>query len=225
MGIDEMEDFVRKNLHPKNLGVVLKTARKKKGYSLDEAEEETKVRVKYLEALEESKFEVLPGNVYALGFLAKYADYLGLDKEPLMAQFKLERGGGENLSRLMPESKIKEPVFSVTPKILIIFAVILVLAGILGYIIISVRQFTLPPNLEISSPSSEQILKEDKVEIVGKTDEGATLMINNQSVLIDGNGNFTQQVKLNPGLNIFEVKSTNRLKKETVKQVKVLAEF
>ncbi len=220
-----MEDFVRKNLHPKNLGGILKTARKKKGYSLDEAEEETKVRVKYLEALEESKFEVLPGNVYALGFLAKYADYLGLDKEPLMVQFKLERGSGENLSRLMPESKIKEPIFSITPKILIIFAVILALAGILGYIVISVRQFTLPPNLEISSPSSEQILKEDKVEIVGKADEGATLMINNQSVLIDGNGNFTQQVKLNPGLNTFEVKATNRLKKETVKQLKILAEF
>jgi len=79
--------------------------------------------------------------------------------------------------------------------------------------------------LVIASPSSEEILKEDKVNIIGKTDTGVSLVINNQAVLIDDNGNFDQQVKLNSGLNTFEIRATNRLQKETVKQVKILAEF
>ncbi len=83
----------------------------------------------------------------------------------------------------------------------------------------------LPPNLEISSPSAEQIIGENQVEIIGKTDEGATLSINDQSVLLDDRGNFQQTVKLNPGLNVFEVKSINSLKKETIKEVKILAQF
>ena len=221
-----MADFViRKIPQSKSLGEILRSARKKKGLSLEQAEEETKVREKYLEALEESRFDVLPGNVYALGFLAKYAEFLGLDKESLLSQFKLERGEEKNLGKLVPERRIRQSYFSITPRLIAIIVVVIVLAGIVGYIIYSVRSFTSPPNLEISSPNSEQVIKESTVDIVGKTDEGATLLINNQSVLIDDKGNFKQQVKLNPGLNTFEVKATNRLKKDTVKEVKILAEY
>jgi len=221
-----MADFVRRKIPPaKSLADILRSRRKKKGLSLEEAEEETKIRSKYLEAFEESRFDVLPGNVYALGFLAKYAEFLGLEKEPILSQFKLERGEEKDLGKLVPERRIRQAYFSITPRIIVIFAVVIVLAGIVGYIIYSVRQFTLPPNLEISSPNSEQVIKESTVDIVGKTDEGATLLINNQTVLIDDRGNFQQQVKLNPGLNTFELKATNRLKKETVKQVKILAEY
>jgi len=220
-----MTDFVRRKIQPKTLMEILKSSRRKKGLTLEEAEAETKVRVKYLEALEEGRFDILPSNVYALGFLAKYAEFLEIDKEPLLDQFKAERGQSEDISKLVPERRIKESFFSITPRLIIVLIIILILAGIIGYIIYSVRSFTSPPNLQISSPSSEQVIKEDKVEIVGKTDEGATLMINNQTVLIDDRGNFHQQVKLNPGLNTFEVKATNRLKKETVKQVKILAEY
>jgi len=220
-----MTDFSRKKVVNKTVGEILLAARKRKNISLEEAEEETKVRTRFLEALEESRYDILPATVYALGFLAKYADFLGLDKEDLMAKFKLERGEDKLSARLMPERRIKEPIMTITPRLMIIFLIIVVLMAIIGYIVYSVRQFTLPPNLEIASPSSAEILKEDKVEIVGKTDEGVTLMINNQAVLIDDMGNFQQQVRLNPGLNIFEVKATSRLQKETTKQVKILAEF
>lgn len=219
-------EFTRRQIKTvKTLGDILKAGRKKKNVSLDEAEEETKVRLKYLEALEEGRYELLPASVYAVGFLAKYAEFLEIDKEPLVSQFMQERGLERQFAKIAPERKIKEPVFSVTPKFLIILAIVLAVGGILGYIFYSVRQFTLPPNLEIASPSAEEVIKEDQVEIVGKTDEGATLLINNQTVLIDDKGNFRQKVKLNPGLNSFEIKATNQLKKESVKVIKVLAEY
>lgn len=209
----------------KTVGEILKLARKKKNLSLEDAEEETKVRLKYLRALEEGTYEDLPATVYTAGFLAKYAEFLEIDKEPLLSRFGQERGLDPHLARIAPERKIKEPLFSVTPRLVTIMVIILIVAGIIGYIFYSVHQFTSPPNLMISSPSAEEIIKEDQVEIVGKTDEGVSLMINNQIVLTDDRGNFHQQVKLSPGLNSFEVRAVNQLKKENIKVIKVLAEY
>jgi len=221
-----MPDFTRRKIETgKTVGEILKAARKKKNISLDEVEQEIKVRAKYLEALEEGRYDILPGGVYTQGFLLKYVDFLSLDKERVLTQFKGEVGKDQNLTRLMPERKIKAPLFSITPRLVIIVIIVLVVFGILGYIGFSVRQITTPPNLLISSPSSEQVIKESKVEIIGKTDEGSTLEINNQAVLLDDRGNFRQQVKLNPGLNTFEIKSTNRLKKEKTLQLQILAEY
>lgn len=222
-----MPDFKFKKIQmDKTLGDILKVTRKRKKISLTQAEEETKVREKYLEALEEGRYEALPGNVYALGFLSKYIDYLGLlNKSELMNRFRLERGESPMQSRLAPNRQLKEPLIFLTPRLMTILAIVLVSAGILGYIIYSVRSFTQPPNLEISSPSSEQVLKENQVDIIGKTDSGISLLINGQAVMLDGNGNFHQTVKLTPGLNTFEIKAINRLKKENIRQIKILAEF
>ncbi len=212
----------------KPLGEILKTARKKKELTLEQAEEETKVRARYLEALEAGRFDDLPESVYAIGFLAKYAEFLGLQKENLITQFNHERGqsrSGSHPNRLLVERRIKEPFFQITPRFIMIAVIVVVLAGILGYIGYSVRNLTSPPNLEIASPSSDQIINSDTVEIVGKTDEGTTVTINNQPVYIDDKGNFRQEVKLSPGLNSFEILAINGLKKENIKVIKVLAEF
>lgn len=225
----KVSDFIhqkfKKNISQKSLGDVLKSARKKKEITLEQAEEETKVRVKYLRALEQGRYDGLPGNVYAIGFLSKYADFLELDKEESIRRFRLERGESQYESKLMPERRIKEPLFFLTPKIIMVLAVTLALIGVLSYIVYSVRGVVAPPNLFISSPSADQVLTQDKVDIIGKTDEGITLLINNQNVLTDNNGNFTQQVKLNPGLNTFQVQAINHLKKETIKQIQILAQF
>jgi cytoskeletal protein RodZ len=63
------------------LGQVLREAREAKGVSLAEAEDATKIRLKYLRALEEGQYDILPPSVYVRGFLRSYANYLGLDPE------------------------------------------------------------------------------------------------------------------------------------------------
>lgn len=220
-----MEFTRRKIKTPRSLGEILISARKRKNVTLEQAEEETKVRSRYLTALEQGRYEVLPSAVYAIGFLAKYAEFLGLNKDKLIEKFSMERGQGYEHSKILVSRRIHEPLFSITPKFIAIIAIILGIAGILGYIAYSVNQFTSPPNLEISAPVADQVLKEQNVEIIGKTDEGATLMINGQNVAIDDMGNFHQEVKLHSGLNSFEIRSINQLKKENVKLIKVLADI
>ena len=63
------------------IGYSLKAARERQGIGLPEAELATKIRAKYIRALEEEDFATLPADTYARGFLRTYAEYLGLDGE------------------------------------------------------------------------------------------------------------------------------------------------
>lgn len=199
--------------------------RRRKRLTLEEAEEETKVRLKYLQALENDRYGELPADVYAQGFLTKYVDFLGAPKEEILEIFKRERRRNFSPGMLVPQAQIKEKRAILTPKIIIFCLVFLVLAVFLGYIFYAVRNFTSPPNLEVSSPSTETVIRSDKVEVVGKTDEGASLKINDQTVFLDDRGNFKEEVKLQAGLNNIELRSTNRAQKETIKVIKILAEY
>lgn len=72
-----------------SIGETLKSAREAKGLSLQQAEDDTKIRKRYLQALEDGEYEIIPGRVYAKGFLRNYAGYLGLNQEEIMMEFKL----------------------------------------------------------------------------------------------------------------------------------------
>ncbi|AFV76235.1 hypothetical protein Theos_1193 [Thermus oshimai JL-2] len=69
------------------LGVRLKEAREAKGLSLKEAAQALSLKVKVLEALEACRFEELPEPPLAKGYLRRYALFLGLDPEPLLALY------------------------------------------------------------------------------------------------------------------------------------------
>lgn len=71
-----------------DFGDRLREAREQLGFSLDVAEGETKIRKLYLEALEKEAFSLLPARVYAIGFVKKYAQFLGLDPEEMARIFK-----------------------------------------------------------------------------------------------------------------------------------------
>ena len=61
------------------IGNSLREARLRQGLEFPELEQATKIRGKYLRALEQEEFEQLPGPTYVKGFLRSYAEYLGLD--------------------------------------------------------------------------------------------------------------------------------------------------
>jgi cytoskeletal protein RodZ len=69
------------------IGNSLREARLRQGYELPRVEADTKIRAKYLKALEEEHFEVLPGDTYVKGFLRTYAEYLGLDGQLYVDEF------------------------------------------------------------------------------------------------------------------------------------------
>jgi hypothetical protein len=69
------------------IGGSLHEARIRRGIELAQVATETRIRARYLQALEDERFELIPGAVYAKGFLRAYADYLGLDGQLLVDEY------------------------------------------------------------------------------------------------------------------------------------------
>jgi cytoskeleton protein RodZ len=75
------------------VGQDLRAARLRLGEDLATVSRTLKIRKDHLEALEEDRFEALPGRAYAVGFIRSYSDYLGLDSVQAVERFKLEIAG------------------------------------------------------------------------------------------------------------------------------------
>jgi hypothetical protein len=69
------------------LGNNLREARIRRGIELAQVAADTQIRSRYLRALEDERFEDIPGSVYAKGFLRTYADYLGLDSQLFVDEY------------------------------------------------------------------------------------------------------------------------------------------
>ena len=102
------------------IGGELTRAREARGRTLEDAERDTRISQRYLQALEDERFDIIPAPVYARGFLRSYAQYLGLDPGPLLARFpredsapaagSAERPGGATPARFFPP---REPTIGV----------------------------------------------------------------------------------------------------------------
>ncbi|WP_028595514.1 helix-turn-helix domain-containing protein [Paenibacillus assamensis] len=70
------------------LGQMLKKARLEKGLSLDDVQEATKIRRRYLEAIEEGDYKVLPGSFYVRAFVKTYAETVGLNPDEILQYYR-----------------------------------------------------------------------------------------------------------------------------------------
>lgn len=84
------------------LGSRLIRAREARGLTLEDAERDTRISRRYLEALESERFEVIPAPVYARGFLRSYSQYLGEDPQELIHLFPSEDDDGATTGRGRP---------------------------------------------------------------------------------------------------------------------------
>jgi hypothetical protein len=83
------------------IGATLREARNRRKIDLAEVEATTKIRARYLQAIVNEEWEVLPGGVYTRSFIRTYAAYLGLDGERLADDYRNETGpaGGPSPAR------------------------------------------------------------------------------------------------------------------------------
>src|SRR3954454_17387589 len=77
------------------VGPTLREARKRRQIELSEVEEATRIRPRYLRAIENEEWDVLPGGVYTRGFIRTYAGFLGLDGERLAEDYRKNVEGGQ----------------------------------------------------------------------------------------------------------------------------------
>jgi cytoskeleton protein RodZ len=88
------------------LGSSLREARVRRGIEFAQVAAETRIRTRYLQALEDERFELLPGSVYAKGFLRAYAVYLGLDSQLFVEEYNA-RFSAEETPPPPPQLKLR----------------------------------------------------------------------------------------------------------------------
>ena len=90
------------------IGSSLHEARLRRGFELADVERDTRIRGRYLMALEEERFDDLPGPAYAKGFLRTYADYLGLDSQRFVDEYNSRFAPPDEPAGATPE-RIRRP--------------------------------------------------------------------------------------------------------------------
>jgi len=87
------------------IGTTLRDSRIRRDISLQQAEEDTKIRVKYIQAMENEDFDVLPAGTYVKGFLRTYAEYLDLDAQLLIDEYNERFGTGEHREHMIQPAR------------------------------------------------------------------------------------------------------------------------
>src|SRR5919201_4955901 len=75
---------------PQAIGDTLREARMRQKIDITEIEAKTKIRAKYLRAMENEEFDLLPGSTFAKSFLRTYANALGLDSHRLVEEYRAQ---------------------------------------------------------------------------------------------------------------------------------------
>jgi len=129
-----------------SFGENLRRERELRGIDLREMADATKISIRFLQAIEQDRVDILPGGIFPRAFVRQYAKYLGLDAERLVAEFVYAHGG-ETAPRKDTRASVR--VDQGPPRGLILVAVALGLLGLVGWKVRGLGKSPQPP----ASPS------------------------------------------------------------------------
>ena len=119
------------------IGQSLREAREAKGLTLDDVEQEIRIRSNYLEALENEDYDRLPGEVYVRGFLRNYARFLGVDltenlTEDSVPQENSNRSQTNGNHRLTMNRPMAVPLEQSPGRVVLTIFLVLIIAAVLA---------------------------------------------------------------------------------------------
>ena len=210
----------------------LYAARERKGVDLYRAERDTKIRARYLGALERGEYRELPGAVYTKGFLRNYALYLGLDPDDVLMQWRTERGGAKDVA---PSIVVRRPItvprqgLTFSPRLVVFAVLTAVIVAFGAYLAVQVLRFAKPPTIALTQPATQVIDVDGSTStytLRGLTLPGATVSIATPGrdpylVTATSDGTWATSVDLRRGRNQFDVSAvdpaTGKRSEETIR--------
>lgn len=199
----------------KTIGGVLKEARESKGMSHVDLEKETKIKTSFIKAIENDDWLKLPEYTVVVGFVKSLAGSVDISKEQAVALLRRDYLPKSKQSNVVaPKPDIKEK-FTWNPKMTFLVGVVIVAILITSYLIIQYQNYIRPPELAIISPQEGQQIDKSPVVVFGNTDSEASVIINNQPVLVEEDGTFTAEIEVFEGTKELVVISKSRSGKET----------
>ncbi|MCY3558094.1 MAG: helix-turn-helix domain-containing protein [Chloroflexi bacterium] len=158
---------------PTGIGEELRQARIRRGRSIAQANQATRIARQYLEALESEDWSKMPAAPFARGFLSSYAQYLGLDDGPLLERFPLaptSPGDGlhpseetvesyQSLERSgSPRDEIRPTGVQLGPWLVAAFVVLVIIVGVVA--VVSLRDDVQPIETSRDVPGIDNVSAE-----------------------------------------------------------------
>jgi cytoskeletal protein RodZ len=203
------------------LGEVLRAAREERGVDLARVERDTKIRSRYLSALERGAYRELPGAVYTKGFLRNYGSYLGLDTEYLVDLYRLESAAApaERASVQAPPRPIttrRSGAFVITPGAVAAAVLTVAVALFIVYLVSEFVTFAGTPDLRVTDPLGDVSGYEgDEYTFEGVTEPNSRVTAETTTrkveVTADAAGSFEISVQLRPGSNVVTLVANDPL--------------
>lgn len=192
----------------KTAGELLKDKRLLKELTLEDVAGKTKIKLEYLAAIENSDFAKLPSSTFAKGFLRNYASFLYLNPDTIIAMFRrdfTQNDKGEIIPRGLVAPFDGKPKFFTVSFILTSIATL----SFLGFLAFQLTLWWSLPKLRLLQPQNDDTYGE-KVTFKGITDREATVMVNDQQVIVDQSGQFTLDLIFPAGTHAVVIEAKNR---------------
>jgi len=170
MGKDTLDIYELKSLE--DLGRYLSYERKKRGIEIEDIQRETKIRTRYIHAIERGEFSTIPGgNVYVRGFLKNYTEGIGLNSQQILEQYKnISRAVSEDQNEVSEEehgeNESQMPALITGQGIKIAIIAVIALVAIL-----LVVKFTRTPKKDEVNPKQERVSQIDASKLAGELTE------------------------------------------------------
>jgi cytoskeletal protein RodZ len=200
------------------VGELLKETRQDKKIPLEDVEKATKIRRKYLEAIESGDYGTLPSATAARGFIKNYGKLVGIPSDTLMALLRrdyVETNTGLITPRGMVVPLDQPSKLRWTPSRTVILVVGLTIVTLGGYLFFQLSLLTANPSLAINAPLINQSFDSHTVVVAGTADPEATVYVNGQLADIDKTGAFKLNLDLPSGKNLIIATATSKSNKVT----------
>ena len=196
----------------RTLGEQLRYLRESAELSLEDLAHKTGIQKKYLEWLEDERFDLLPAPVYVRGFVTHWAK--ACDANVTHTLLQLDR-----VQALLLRDKRKEVAwtrpskysFIITGRMLTVLGVaVIVLSGAL-YVGAQYLHIGGSPMVEIQYPASLEVIVSDQwIVIQGSTENIKHLTVAGQEIDLSPDGSFSQQVALQEGINVVRIEGKGK---------------
>lgn len=192
----------------KKVGMLLTEARSRRGVNISAAARDLRIPERHLRALEEGDLSVFAAEIYAKGAFTKYAQYLGIHAQNTQHAFQRVLSEVREFVPLRVHKPKPWLAAVMTPSYVLAAAMAGVAALVGAYVAWQVMSFVRLPDLQLTGPA-RSVAESGRVTVEGRAASDSVVYINGEQVLMNGEGDFKQEMNLHEGINVVQVAATN----------------
>lgn len=210
-----MTEFTKKQLcYSHGLGSRLKAARELRQMTTEVAAKKLNIRLDYLIAIEEDRFERLPSGLYTKNYIKEYAKLIGFPATEIKKWLNDNLETVNEINDPFSQKVVQKKEFIVFPKLIKNLILILIFLACLLYLALYFKKIIFPPELTVYQPDKNLKITEKSIKIKGNTEPEAEISINGETVLNTNGGYFEADINLKRGVNNIVITAKKKYSSE-----------